>query len=110
MEIDHDLDRGADGFAERFHHPSDFVDFGKRRVEMRVGDKDRLECIVSLRHHLMRALHERFGVERFIHGTHVAKAEMGIDVDLIADPAAQKTPDRDIEPFAENVPERDFNA
>jgi hypothetical protein len=54
--------------------------------------------------------HQRFHIERFIDGPHIAEAEMLIDLHLVARLAAKQPPDRLTEPLSHYVPECDFNA
>ncbi len=110
VEVDHDLDVGADRRAQRLHHAGDLVDLGQRGVEMRVGDEHGLEGAIAALDHLARPLDQRGGVDRLVDGPHVAEAEVGIDAHPVAHLAAEQTPDRHAEMLAEDVPERDLDA
>ena len=110
MEIDHDLDLGADRGRERLHQPRDLVDIGQGGVEVRVGDEHRLEGRSPSRPPRGRARPAALSSMRFIDRAHVAEAKMGVDAHLVAHLAAEQSPHRHAQTLAQNVPQRDLDS
>ena len=110
MEVDHDVDVGADRVAQRADHVGDANRPLVGRHVVRVGNADDLDGVVACLGDDAPALDDRGDGVGLVDRLHVAKAEMGVGAQIVAHLAAEQAPDRHAERLAENVPERDLDA
>jgi hypothetical protein len=110
MEIDHDLDLVAHGFAQRPAQPLDMGHHGGRCGLVQVGDEDDFQGPVAALEDGLRLFHHRGWIECLVDRCHVAQPEVGVELHPIPYLAAQKPPHRQPDRLAEDVPQRVLDA
>src|SRR5258708_12485360 len=77
---------------------------------MRVGDEYHFERAITLFDHLVTALDHRAVVHGLVDRSHVAEAQVRVNLDAIMGLATEQAPDRYIELLAPDVPQRHLDA
>src|SRR5258708_155629 len=77
---------------------------------MRIGYEYDFQRAVALCQYFASSVGQFLCAEATIDRIRLAEAEMGIDLDAVAYPAAEQAPDRQAERFPKNIPERQLDA